>query len=435
MINLSYKHYMLTLLTVVAGFNYLDRIVLSMMLESIKFDLNLSDSQLGFMTGFAFAVFYALAGIPIARWADKGNRNTVVTLTTGLWSAMVAVCGLVSNYGQLLLVRVGVAVGEAGCVPPAQSLISEYFDRAERPKAMAIYSLCGPIALVLGYLAGGWLVEKFGWRATFVIIGVPGVLIAVLVKYTLRESRLTQGKLVMSSQTPLISVLSSLWSKPTFRHILMAFCVNYFLVNGTSQWTPAFFIRSHNMNLAELGVWFAVIYGVSALFGNILGGYLTVRYLNCKERLQMRVMAFLYLAVGLSLLSAYLSDNNISALMSLAFSWFLMTLCSGALLANIQSLVTDDIRSLTFALIMLFANLIGFGLGPLAVGCLSDYLTSFFVQDSLRYALVFFVPTTAWVAFHFWMSGITIEKDILDTQSLNNSSISLDTDSEAYHAK
>jgi len=184
MLNLQYKHYLLGLLTVVAASNYLDRTVLSLLLEPIKQDLALNDSQLGLLTGLAFALFYAVAGIPIARWADRGNRNTVVSVTTALWSVMLALCGLVSNFTQLLLVRVGVAVGEAGCVPPAQSLIADYFDRAERQRAMAIYWMSYAISVIVGYLGGGWLVENFGWRITFMVIGLPGILLAILVKLT-----------------------------------------------------------------------------------------------------------------------------------------------------------------------------------------------------------------------------------------------------------
>ena len=155
--NLQYKHYLLALLTVVATLNFLDRFVLSLLLEPIKQDLKLSDTQLGFLTGFAFALFYAVAGIPIARWADRGNRNTIIFVTTALWSAMVALCGLVGNFTQLLLVRVGVGVGESGALPPAQSLIADYFDRTERPHAMAIYWMCAPISMIIGYLGGaGW---------------------------------------------------------------------------------------------------------------------------------------------------------------------------------------------------------------------------------------------------------------------------------------
>ena len=153
----QYKDYLLIVLTVVAAFNYLDRFVLSLLLEPIKQEFKLNDSQLGFLTGFGFALFYAVAGIPIARWADRGNRNIIVAVTTGLWSAMVALCGMAGNFMQLLLARVGVAAGEAGCLPPASSLIADYFDRTERPQAMAIYWLCVPLAVVIGYMGGGGL--------------------------------------------------------------------------------------------------------------------------------------------------------------------------------------------------------------------------------------------------------------------------------------
>ena len=181
MFKLQYKYFLLILLTVVATFNFLDRYVLALALEPIKQEFSLSDSQLGFMTGFAFASFYAVAGVPLARWADRGNRNVIVTVTTGLWSAMVALCAIVTNFSQLLLLRVGVAVGEAGCLPPANSLIADYFDRDERPKAMAIYWLSGSLAVILGYLGGGWLIESYGWRLTFLIIGLPGLLLALVV--------------------------------------------------------------------------------------------------------------------------------------------------------------------------------------------------------------------------------------------------------------
>ncbi len=233
----QYKYYLIILLTVVATFNFLDRGVIALAMEQIKQEFSLSDSQLGLMTGFAFSLFYAIAGIPIARWADSGNRNHIVSLTTGLWSVMVAVSGLVGSFTQLLLVRVAVAVGESGCLPPAQSLIADYFDRVERPRAMAIYWMSGPLATVLAYLGGGWLVETFGWRITFIIIGIPGLLLALVVKFTLKEPRFdleVQKKLecftlkrdVFSDALPLQIVIKALWKKPAFRHSLIGFALS-----------------------------------------------------------------------------------------------------------------------------------------------------------------------------------------------------------------
>lgn len=409
---LRYKHYVLVLLTIVAAFNYLDRVVLSLVIEPLKQELQLSDSQIGLMTGLAFAIFYATAGIPIARWADRGNRNTVVSITTALWSAMVAVCGLVGNYNQLLLVRVGVAVGEAGCIPPGQSLIADYYDRAQRPRAMALYSLSGPLALFFGYLVGSWLLDLFGWRATFIFIGLPGVLVAVLVRYTLREPRVQTGLTLQPNQHSIKEVFQVLWQQRAFRHILVAFCINYFFSNGITQWTPTFFFRSYAMDLVDLGSWLAVIYGAGTLFGNLLGAYITTRFFACKEALQMRAISIVYVISGFFFLIIYLSDSQYLSLTFLGVTWLLINLCAGATMAAVQSLVSSDMRSMAFALILLFANLIGFGLGPLAIGAISDLLSANYGVESLRYALVLATPCAWWAAVHFLSSSNTIEKDI-----------------------
>ena len=418
---LAYKHYMLGLLTVVATFDYLERYVLSLLLEPIKQDLQLSDSQLGFLTGFAFALFYAVAGIPIARLADRSNRNTIISLTTALWSAMLALCGLVGNFTQLLLVRVGVAVGEAGCLPPAQSLIADYFDRAERPRAMAIYWMCGSSAIIIGYLGGGWLGEYFGWRMTFIVMGLPGILLAILVKVTLREPRLKLKSVRVVEHPPFKEVMNTLWRQRAFRHIAIAFCVSYFFGAGILIWKPTFFMRSHGMEIGELGTWLALVFGATGLFGNYLGGVLASRYAAGKEALQMRTTALTFFLCGLIYLTAYLVANKYIALALLATAGLLASLTVGAVFSAIQSLVNNHMRSVAIAVIFLWANLIGLGLGPIAAGVISDLLTPMFGQESLRYSLVFFSPGYLWVAFHYWKAAKTIEDDIRRVESVEES--------------
>ena len=407
----QYKHYLLIVLTVVAAFNYLDRFVLSLLLEPIKQEFKLSDSQLGFLTGFGFALFYAIAGIPIARWADRGNRNIIVAVTTGLWSAMVVLCGLVGNFTQLLLVRVGIAVGEAGCLPTASSLIADYFDRTERPRAMAIYWLCGPLAVVIGYMGGGWLADHLGWRITFVVIGVPGILLALLAKLTLREPRLKQVKQVVQ-QPPFKEVLVTLWQQPTLRYIVTAFSVAYFFSMGFSQWLPTFFIRSYHMEVSEIGAWFALAWGGFGILGTYLGGYLANRYAACREGLQMRGCALVFAISGLLYLGLFLSSNQYQSVTFMSVVGMIGAMCNGVIFSAIQSLVSERMRSVTLALIFLFANLIGLGFGPLVVGALSDLLAPAFGQESLRYALAAFAPGLAWVAIFYWKASNTIEADI-----------------------
>lgn len=403
---------MLLLLTLVSTSNLLDRYVLSLVLEPIRLEFQLSDSQVGFLTGLAFSIFYVVAGLPIARWADRGNRSTIIALTTGLWSLMVTLSGFVSNFTQLLLVRVGIAVGEAGCWPPANSLISEFFSRFERPKAMAIYTLSGPLAMLVGYLGGSWLVSEYGWRSTFIILGLPGVILAVIAKFVIREPRLTAPSSEVPDVPRFKQVLITLGRQNTFRRIVAAFCVSYFFGMGIIQWMPTFFIRSHGMDIGEVGAWFAFAWGGCGLLGTYLGGVLVTRYAAGKEVLQMKGCAFIFLLSGLLYSMVYLVSNKYMAVALMAFVAFLLPIANGPIFSSIQSLVQERMRSTSIALIFFLANLIGFGLGPLAVGGMSDLLAVKFMDESLRYASLLFAPGYVWVAFYYWRAGQSIEEDI-----------------------
>ncbi|MCT2531893.1 MFS transporter [SAR92 clade bacterium H231] len=410
--NLRYKHYFLVLLTIVAVFNYLDRFVLSLLLEPIKYDLQLNDSQLGLLTGIAFSLFYAIAGVPIARWADRGNRNTIISLTTALWSGMVALSALAGNFTQLLLARVGVAVGEAGCVPPALSLIADYFSREDRPRATSIYFLSSPIALIIGYVGGGWLAENLGWRMTFVVVGLPGIALAMLVKFTLLEPRL-QHKASEAARIPSFKeVLTTLWRQETFPHIVTAFLVAYLFGSGILIWLPAFLMRSYAMGPIEVGSWLALVSGVCGILGVYLGGWLATRYAKGQESLHMRAASLCFSICGGLYVLAYIVTSKYMSLTCIAMLTFLGSLATGVIFSAIQSLVSGRLRSVAVSLVLLLANLVGAGLGPLAIGVLSDLLAPIFRQESLRYALVIFSPGYFWVAYHYWQASVTIEADI-----------------------
>lgn len=409
----TYKNYLLGILLLMGSVSIFERFVFALVLEPIKNDLQLSDSQLGLMTGIAFAAFYAVAGIPLARWADRGNRVTIAATAVGLVGLMVSLCGMVGSFFQMLLVRAGIAVGEAGTMPAAQSLIADYFDRSERPRAMAIYLMAYPISMIIGYLAGGWLVESFGWRQTFIMLGVPGLFVAVLVKLTLKEPRLSRQVNIDTEQSPAIAtVLKTLWQQRTFRHIFIAFCVSYFFSMGTSQWLATFFIRSHDMGMVELGGWLALSWGVFGFLGNYFGGHWATKYLARQEKYQMYAIAGLQLLYGMLSIAVYLAPSKGAALSLLAVSAFVVSCTGGSTLAALQSLVSERMRAVTVAVLFLFGNLIGLGLGPLAIGIASDLLNPIAGQESLRYALALSCPGMLWVAFHFWQAAKTIENDI-----------------------
>jgi predicted MFS family arabinose efflux permease len=430
----AYKNYLLTVLLLVFAFNYVDRVALGLLQQDIKVDLGLSDTQLGFLTGIAFASFYSFMGIPIARWADRGNRVTIIAITTALWSAAVALCGIASNFLQLLLIRVGVAVGEAGCIPPAHSLIADCFTRAERPRAVAIYMLGGPLSVVIGYFLAGWLNEFAGWRMTFWVLGLTGFPLAALAWFILREPRYQRPTIEAVSVThrahrqvettaafeahpSLKEVCVTLWTSATFRHLLLCCSLSSFFGYGIGQWQPTFFIRSYGLGTGRLGTWFAVLYGLGGLLGTYWGGELASRYAVHNERVQLKAMAVVYCSSAVLAALIYLSPNQYFSFGLIGLVAVGGSTVTGPMFATVQTLVPQRMRAMSIAIIYLFANLIGMGLGPLAVGALSDALRPLFGVESLRYALLTVCPGYFWAAWHLWRGSRTVLRDLAAIQS------------------
>jgi len=421
----GYRRYLLILLLAILGFAFLDRVALGVLLQDIKVDLHLSDTQLGFLSGIAFALFYSVMGIPIARWADLGNRVLIVSLTTALWSVAVATCGMASSFVQLMLIRVGVAVGEAGAFPSGISLIADYFNRAERPRAVAIYSLGGPLAMIGGYMIAGWLNQRFGWRLTFVLIGAPGLVVAAAAWLTLREPRLAKTILQTTAagrpeatigsekRTELKEVCAALWANTTFRHLLLCISVTYFFNYGSLQWQPSYFMRSFGLTSGEVGVWFAIIFGVGGLVGTYLGGEFASRYAAGNERLQLVVFAIVMVICGLMSASVFVSSNLHMAFALLGGVSLALFVGVGPLYAIIQTLAPERMRAVAMALVMLIGNLIGMGLGPLATGALSDAFHGWAAQESLRYALLTMSPGYLLVAWFAWRASRTVTRDLV----------------------
>lgn len=410
---------MLSLLMVILAFNYVDRLALGLVLQDLKMDLDLSDTQLGLLSGLAFAVFYSLMGIPIARWADRGNRVIIIALTTGLWSLAVACCGLAGNFVQLLIIRIGVAVGEAGCIPPAHSLIADHTTRAERPRAVAYYMLGAPLAMIVGNFAAGWLNEAYGWRVTFIALGLPGLVLAVLAALTLHEPRrklkphaLQRSEFDSAPRVSLLQTLVYLWTVKSLRHLLFCFSVVSFFGYGLLQWQPAFFMRSFGLGAAELGMWFALILGGGGLVGVWLGGHWASRHAAHDERLQLKVIALLYASFGLVSIAMYLSSSAPLAFALMAIATIGVYAISGPLFGAIQSLSPTHMRATAIAVLYLFANLIGMGLGPLAAGALSDALAATYGAESLRYSLLLLSPGYGWAAWHVWRASKSVMVDM-----------------------
>jgi MFS family permease len=423
-----YKRYLLLLLLFILGFNFADRTALGLVLDDIKTDLSLTDTQLGFLSGIAFAVFYSIMGIPIARWADRGNRVLIIGLTTAVWSAAVALCGIVGNYLQLLLARIAVGVGEAGCVPPANSLIADFFSRAERPRAVAMYMQGIPASLLIGYFVSGWLSQFYGWRTMFVLIGLPGLVLAAVAWLSMKEPRRSsagRGAKVWRAQASFKEVCATLWVNRTFRHLLYAYSVFFFFSYGGFQWTPAFFVRSFGLKTGELGTWLAVVYGVGSIVGTYWIGEWASRRAPHDERRQLRGLALLLVVSGI--LGALVYIPHFAPDRYWAFVWLglstLAGMINGPAFAAIQTLVPERMRATAVALVYLFANLIGLGFGPWVVGALSDFLRPWQGAESLRYALLTLSPGYFWVSWHLWKASTTVSADLNTLRGASESGI------------
>lgn len=407
--------YALCLLTVVYSFNFIDRQLLAILQESIKAELSLSDSQLGLLTGFAFAIFYVTAGIPIARWADRANRRNIVAGSLFIWSFMTAISGLVNNYLQLLLARIGVGIGEAGGSPPSHSIISDIFPPDRRATAIGFYSMGVSIGILFGFLAGGWLNEFFGWRVAFMVVGVPGVILAIVLRFTLAEPirGLHDGVAAESAPVPFLEVLQVLWTRRTFRHMALGAGLNAFCGYATANWTASFMIRTHQMSTGELGTWLSLIIGLGGAVGVFGGGMLADRLGQSDKRWYTWLPSLSGFLILPFMIAVYLVDSPYTALILSIVPGLLFQVYLGNTIATTHAIVGPRMRATASAMLFLILNIIGLGCGPWAVGALSDLLAPTLGTDSLRYAMLYLLPPVmAWSATHYWLAGRSLRDDV-----------------------
>jgi MFS family permease len=408
--------YALGLLTIVYTFNFVDRQLLAILQESIKAELSLSDSQLGLLTGFAFAIFYVTAGIPIARWADRSNRRNIVSLALFIWSGMTALSGFVQNYAQLLLARIGVGVGEAGGSPPSHSIISDIFPPSRRATALGFYSMGVNIGILFGFLAGGWLNEFFGWRTAFLVVGIPGVILALLVRFTLREPlRGVHDGAAAASGEPVSfgAVVAVLRSRRTFLHIALGSGLNAFCGYGVANWSASFLIRTYQMPTGELGTWLAGIIGVGGAIGVFFGGVLADRLAQRDQRWYAWVPCIAGFCIVPFMAATYLVNSAYAALTMMIIPGLLFQTYLGNTIATTHAIVGPQMRATASAILFLILNIIGLGAGPWTVGFVSDLLAPTLGSESLRYAMLYVLPPVmAWSALHYWLAARSIREDI-----------------------
>jgi MFS family permease len=394
----AYTAYVMWLLLGIYIVNFLDRQVLNILAEDIKTELHLSDTQLGLLGGLTFAVFYTFLGIPIAGLAERKNRARIIGASVAVWSGFTALCAVTGNFWQLALCRIGVGAGEAGCTPPAHSLIVDYAPKEKRASALAFYSMGTPIGTLLGLVLGGLVADAYGWRAAFLVAGMPGLVFALLALFTLKEPRArlarhagqVQAQMATFSQT-----VRYLANKRTFWFIAVAAAIKAFIGYGHSPFHAPYFFRNHGAQVSDLaqsvgnvlgfelqsrgmvGLALGIMAGVAGALGAISGGMIADRFGRNDLRAYMVAPALASLFTVPIYIWAIWQGDAVVAFTGIAVNAFLGTLWYGPVYGTAQSVVPPHMRATAAAILLFIINLIGLGLGPLFVGALSDGVANY----------------------------------------------------------
>jgi MFS family permease len=395
--SLAYRSYVLVVLVIVYTFNFIDRQIVGILAVPIKAELNLSDSQLGLMGGLAFALFYTLLGIPIARLADRVSRTGIMTVALALWSLMTAMCGLTHNFAQLFMARVGVGVGEAGGVTPAYSLICDYFPPKERARALSVYSFGIPIGAALGIVLGGFITSLMSWRMAFFIVGLAGLLVTPLLKFTVREpargaldlTAADNARIVTAPSAPtLLDVVAVLARRPSFWCLSLGAASASMMGYGLFFWAPSFLVRSFHLSLLQASLSYGGLVLVGGLIGIWFGGALADRYGAQRRSMYAFIPAIAFVTTVPFYVAGVLSTTLWISFAVLLVPTALALVWLGPVLAAIQHLVPGNMRATASALFLFINNLIGIGLGTALIGVVSDLTRARFGAESLRYAIL-----------------------------------------------
>jgi predicted MFS family arabinose efflux permease len=397
-------HYAFVLLCLVALFNFIDRQILVILLESVKKDFGVSDAAMGLLTGTTFSVFYIAGSIPLARMADRGVRRNVLAGSLLVWSFMTAVCGLAQTYVHLALARASVAASESAAVPISHSLLSDLYPPARRATVFGILMAAGSIGIAAGLYLGGWVNQHYGWRMAFFVVGVPGIVVALVLRLTVQEPK---------RQTALAGKagVRELLATPLFVMLLVMSGLGGFAVYSTLGWMPTFLIRVHGMNTAQIGWQIGLATGLGNAGGHLAAGYVADRLAQRDVRWYAGVASVgSLLAVPFALLSLFSSNASVSIWSAFAWiffmsAWFTPTYALAFRIASVKA------RAQASAFITGSMVLVGLGVGPLLVGALNDHLKPQYGIDAVRYSLLTVVVVLVMLAL-----GYTVVSAIIPTR-------------------
>ena len=467
----SYRNYILGILLTVYIFNFIDRTIINILTEPIKESFGVEDWQMGLLGGPAFAILYTFVGIPIARFSEKHHRVWIIAGSVFLWSLMTVLCGFATSFIALFIFRIGVSIGEAGCSPPANSLIADYFIPAERSTAVSVYALGIPLGGMVAYVFGGYIVGSLdgpvigallaswnwtwavnaldwqnieGWRIAFVIVGVPGILVATIVKLTIAEpprGYTDPVEMQNREQVGFREVLRILSKKPSYWHVTMGVTIASFVNYGVGQFFVSFLIRTHEMSIFDASVKIAMALAVMAAIGTYMSGYLADRYAKRFPKALALIPMFALIGVIPLHVTGYLAESLWLAVPLMMVGQMLLYTYLCPLYAVPSGVVDSRMRATAVAVTLFIVNLLGYGLGPPLIGGLSTILNATFLSgldpaltleackasnltaaaqgacdsanaDGLRWSMVLFKCLYLWAIFHFYMASRTIQRDM-----------------------
>ena len=404
----GYRWYVLCVLTLGYIFNFIDRQVMTILLEPIKAEFGATDTLMGLLTGLAFALFYATLGVPMARLADRWSRRNVLAISMAVWSGTTALCATATSFGQLALYRIGVGVGESGGTPPSQSLLADIFPPAQRSLAQGVLASGTNIAVLVGLFGGALLADAYGWRNVFWIFGVPGVALAVLIRLTVREP--VREIRVVEEDGSLWSAIQRISALPGFPAIALAVGMTAVSGYGLGVWSPSFMIRVHGLSLVDAGLYLGLIGVFGGILGTLLSAILVDRLAQQDARWQLLLpMIGVLISIPTQALFLLWPAEHVWMLGDRPFPVALVFMFFSAIFASfwiapsyaaVQNLVPAHWRTQAAALLLFILNLLGMGLGPLVVGWLSDVYGGL-GDVSIRYALLSSLIFCAAGAFAF----------------------------------
>ena len=412
-INPRARRITLLLLTVTYFFSYMDRQILAILLEDIKADLLLNDTQLGLLSGLAFALFYATLGIPVAALADRMNRVNIISISLALWSGMTAACGLAQNFVQLLLARIGVGIGEAGSSPPSHSIIADLYPAEKRALALSIYSLGVTLGAAAGQMFGGNLTYFFAWRVAFIAIGLPGVALAIIVKlFATEPMRKAEPGAVEDTATPSIADgFRTIFADRAAVWLVAGVTLTSMIGYALTGWTPAYLIRSFGLNTLQVGNIVAPLLAIAGVASGLGSGWLANRL---SERYGMKAQPLMIAGLktlALPFLIWFYFAGSAPLAVGVYFIAVLLQSCYlGPTFAMIQTLAPLKMRAVWAAITLLVINLIGLGIGPTMVGVLSDYFAADYGEESLRQALFVIACATPVAIFCYWRAAAALSR-------------------------